>query len=121
MNDVHFSSKTDEWATPIGLFQELDKEFHFTLDPCANDENHKCDKYYTKSENGLEHDLGGGNRFSAIHLTGVQAPLRGFASAQKKRKSRTPSLSCSSLLAPIRLPFMSSYTVRQRFVLSRVA
>lgn len=59
MNDVHFSSKTDEWATPIGLFQELDKEFHFTLDPCANDENHKCDKYYTKSENGLEQDWGG--------------------------------------------------------------
>jgi hypothetical protein len=33
--NVHFSSKTDEWATPQRVFDELDKEFHFTLDPAA--------------------------------------------------------------------------------------
>lgn len=51
--DVMFSSKTDLWATPQDFFDELDKEFHFTLDPCANDENHKCEKYFTKETDGL--------------------------------------------------------------------
>lgn len=50
---VHYSSTTNEWATPDNLFKALDDEFGFTLDPCATDENHKCDKYYTKETNGL--------------------------------------------------------------------
>lgn len=48
------SSNTDEWATPIKFYEELNKEFKFTLDPCATKENHKCDKYFSKNENGLE-------------------------------------------------------------------
>ena len=51
--EVMFSSKSDEWSTPDYLFKDLDNEFHFTLDPCASEENHKCDKYYTKEDNGL--------------------------------------------------------------------
>lgn len=51
--DLMFSSKTDLWATPQWLFDELDKEFHFTLDVCATPENAKCQKFYTKLENGL--------------------------------------------------------------------
>ena len=53
MNNVHYSSKTVEWATPEGLYDELDGEFGFTLDPCATKENAKCDKYFTKEEDGL--------------------------------------------------------------------
>ena len=34
INKGLFSSNTDEWSTPQELFNELDKEFHFTLDPC---------------------------------------------------------------------------------------
>lgn len=52
--DLMFSSKTDLWATPQKFYDELDKEFHFTLDPCATKENHKCEKYYTKEEDGLK-------------------------------------------------------------------
>lgn len=48
-----FMSNSHEWATPINLFNELDREFKFTLDPCSTHENHKCKKYYTKDENGL--------------------------------------------------------------------
>ena len=51
--DVMFSSKTDLWETPQQLFDELNAEFNFTLDVCANDENHKCERYYTKETNGL--------------------------------------------------------------------
>lgn len=47
------SSKTNEWATPRKLFEYLDSLYHFTLDPCATDENHKCDKYYTLKDDGL--------------------------------------------------------------------
>lgn len=50
---VHFSSKTDMWATPQDFFDNLKKEFKFTLDPCATDENAKCKKYYTEKDDGL--------------------------------------------------------------------
>lgn len=47
------SSKTVEWATPPDLFQKLDAEFRFTLDPCATKENAKCKKFFTKEDDGL--------------------------------------------------------------------
>lgn len=60
MNKVHFSSSTDNWSTPQDFFDNLNKEFNFTLDPCADDLNHKCEKYYTKEQNGLTKEWGGG-------------------------------------------------------------
>lgn len=53
------SSKTDNWATPQDFFDKLNEEFHFTLDPCANEENHKCNLFYTKEQDGLTKDWGG--------------------------------------------------------------
>lgn len=57
--DVMYSSKTDQWATPDDFFRELDQEFHFNLDPCADEQNHKCEKYFTKEDNGISKDWGG--------------------------------------------------------------
>lgn len=57
--DALFSSKSNEWGTPQEFYEELNKEFGFTLDPCATDENHKCDKYYTVESDGLKQDWGG--------------------------------------------------------------
>lgn len=54
-----FSSKTDQWATPQPFFDEINAEFDFNLDPCADATNHKCEKYFTAAENGLEQDWGG--------------------------------------------------------------
>jgi phage N-6-adenine-methyltransferase len=54
-----FSSKTDLWETPQDFFRELDREFHFTLDPCATPENAKCKKYYTTEDDGLKQDWQG--------------------------------------------------------------
>ena len=51
--EVMFSSNTDQWATPQDFFDELNNEFDFTLDPCADDTNHKCKKYYTVKQDGL--------------------------------------------------------------------
>ena len=54
-----FSSKTDKWSTPQSFFDELDKEFNFTLDPCADEFNHKCKKYFTEEQDGLIQDWSG--------------------------------------------------------------
>lgn len=59
MNRVLFSRKSDEWSTPAHIFQKLDDEFHFDLDPCATDDNHLCEKYFTKEQDGLSQDWGG--------------------------------------------------------------
>lgn len=50
---VLYSSRTDMWETPQWLFDELDREFHFTLDVCAVQENAKCRDFYTPEQNGL--------------------------------------------------------------------
>ena len=55
-SDAAFSSKTDDWATPQQTFNELDNEFNFTLDPCASHQNAKCEKYFTKEDDGLSQD-----------------------------------------------------------------
>ena len=46
---------------PPTFFEEVNKEFHFNLDPCSTDENHKCDKYYTIEDDGLSKDWSGYN------------------------------------------------------------
>jgi site-specific DNA-methyltransferase (adenine-specific) len=48
-----------DWSTPQDLFDKLNEEFHFTLDPCADALNHKCDKYYTEEQDGLHQDWSG--------------------------------------------------------------
>lgn len=57
--DIIFSKKNDEWETPDYIFKELDNEFHFDLDPCATAESHKCEKYFTKEQDGLSQKWGG--------------------------------------------------------------
>lgn len=54
-----FTSNTDQWATPQDFFDKLNDEFHFTLDVCADETNHKCEKYYSKEDDGLKQDWGG--------------------------------------------------------------
>ena len=56
---VHFSSKTDLWATPQDFFDNLNLEFNFKTDVCATKDNAKCEKYFTKEQNGLEQKWNG--------------------------------------------------------------
>lgn len=63
-----FSSDSDQYDTPLYVFEALDAEFHFNLDPCADDQNHKCKRYFTKEIDGLSQNWGG-TEFSAIPLT----------------------------------------------------
>lgn len=58
-----FSSKSNEWATPADFYKELDKEFHFNLDPCSTDENAKCERHFTLADDGLSQNWGGARVF----------------------------------------------------------
>ena len=53
MNKILFSSDKEDWETPQDLFNELNKEFNFTIDVASSEQNHKCKRYYTEKENGL--------------------------------------------------------------------
>ena len=53
MSKGMFSSNTNEWETPQDLFDMLDAEFNFTLDPCASRKNKKCKKYFSIKTDGL--------------------------------------------------------------------
>jgi phage N-6-adenine-methyltransferase len=53
INNGLMSSLTDEWATPQNLFDELNAEFNFEIDVCANEFNAKCESYFSKEQNGL--------------------------------------------------------------------
>tara|TARA_R110002167_G_scaffold32243_1_gene104970 strand:+ start:211 stop:681 length:471 start_codon:yes stop_codon:yes gene_type:complete len=56
---IMFSSKNDNWSTPQSFFDKLNKIYNFTLDPCATDTSHKCDKYYTEKQDGLSKSWSG--------------------------------------------------------------
>lgn len=57
--NVHFSSETDNWATPQEFFDKLNSVFEFTLDPCASAKNAKAPKYYTAEDDGLAQNWDG--------------------------------------------------------------
>lgn len=59
MEKAMFSSQRDNWETPQDLFNKLNAKFNFTLDPCANAENAKCQKYFTQEQDGLRQDWQG--------------------------------------------------------------
>jgi len=57
--NVHFSSATDDWATPQDFFDSLNAIYNFELDVCASETNAKCAKYFTKEVDGLMQPWGG--------------------------------------------------------------
>lgn len=68
MNPGLYSSEDSSWATPQDIYDKLNKMFGpFNLDPAASDDNHKCEKYYTRTDNGLRQSWYG-------HLTFLNPP-----------------------------------------------
>jgi len=49
-----YSCRTDDWPTPQAFFDQLNREFKFTLDPCASVENAKCRWFFTREDDGLK-------------------------------------------------------------------
>ena len=58
-----YSSRSEEWATPWELYEVLNREFHFSLDPCATRLNAKCPKFFSKTGDGLKQDWSGDRVF----------------------------------------------------------
>jgi site-specific DNA-methyltransferase (adenine-specific) len=58
-SQVHFSSKTDLWATPQDFFDRYNSIYNFTTDVCATAENAKCANYYTIATDGLNQTWAG--------------------------------------------------------------
>jgi site-specific DNA-methyltransferase (adenine-specific) len=60
---VHFLSQSVDWATPDGVYDELDREFHFDTDPCILGGGVMWSdgkfSYIDKTANGLEIEWGG--------------------------------------------------------------
>ena len=111
--DVMFSSKTDNWATPQEFFDELDREFHFDLDPAADENNHKCDKYFTVKENGLLQSWGGAIRYFAIPRMGGRSESGLKRRIERMRKTGILWL-CFFRRGQIQNGSMILYTTRQK-------
>lgn len=76
-----FSSKTDDWATPAGVFAALDAEFGFELDVCASPANAKCPRFFTVAENGLAQEWTGTAWMNPPYGRGIGAWMKKAADA----------------------------------------
>jgi phage N-6-adenine-methyltransferase len=56
-------STNAEFRTPSWLFQQLDSEFHFTIDLAASAENTKCPRYYDSQTDSLSQSWAGETGF----------------------------------------------------------
>lgn len=57
LNKALFSSKRFDYITPKWLYEKLNAEFHFDLDPCTSEDNPLDTKYFfTEKDDGLKKD-----------------------------------------------------------------
>ena len=57
--NIHFSSKTDLWATPQYFFDKYNEIYKFNTDVCALPNNAKCEKFFTPEQDGLKQEWNG--------------------------------------------------------------
>ena len=114
-NDLFFSSKSDEWATPQEIFNVLNEEFDFNLDPCATAENAKCPIFYTKEDNGIVKNWGGAECFAILRIPKLGLGLRRLI--EKAQKTEL-SLFCLFQREQILAIFTILFCIVPRSVLS---
>jgi len=56
---VILRSTSEEWETPLELFQALDGEFHFETDLAALPHNARCSHFYTPATDALQQEWQG--------------------------------------------------------------
>lgn len=59
LNTGLFTFESSTWETPDEIFGELDKIHRFTLDVCAEPGTAKCERYFTKADDGLAQSWAG--------------------------------------------------------------
>lgn len=58
-NNGRYNGNGRHWETPPEIFEPLDREFRFTLDPCCTAATAKAAKFYTEADDGLTKDWAG--------------------------------------------------------------
>lgn len=53
------TNSTDEWSTPWSMFRRWNELFRFTLDAAASAPNAKCERFFSKEDNGLNQSWSG--------------------------------------------------------------
>lgn len=108
--EVMFSSRREDWATPQWIFDELDREFHFTLDAAADAQNAKCARFWDEETDALAQEWGGTKQSGATrHIVEKQVFL------SKKRAKATQRWLCFFLPERIRDGSMSGYWARLKY------
>lgn len=82
MNNILFSSKSEMWETPQELFDNLNAEFHFTVDVCATKDNAKCEKIFTPEMDGLKQEWTGACWCNPPYGRGIGKWMKKAAEAQ---------------------------------------
>jgi phage N-6-adenine-methyltransferase len=59
LNKHLYKSNSSVWETPDKLFEMLNAHYHFTIDLCANENNHKLENYYSEDQDSLKQDWEG--------------------------------------------------------------
>ena len=55
-NNGRYNGNGRHWETPPEVFEPLQREFHFTLDPCCTESTAKCDTWFDERKDGLVQD-----------------------------------------------------------------
>ncbi len=53
-NNGRYNGNGRDWRTPPEVFDPLNEEFDFTLDPCATNESALCQTFFTEEQDGLK-------------------------------------------------------------------
>lgn len=115
--NVHFSSKTPEWSTPQDVFDKLNTEFSFTLDPAATKNNAKCARFYTEKEDGLAQDWKGERVFcNPPYGRVIGRWVEKMATGGGRRLGRTIARSNGYALVPRTHSRESRNTIHQRTI-----
>ena len=113
-----YMSNRMNWETPQELFDQLDAEFHFTLDAASSDANHKCPKYFTAENSAFNHEWGGGEGIlqSAIRQgnRGMGAQMQRRSQPQRHPRRHAPARSHRHTLVPTIHPQPCGGQVPQR-------
>lgn len=58
-NNGRYNGNGRHWETPPEVFDPLNKEFSFTLDPCCQHNTAKASRFFTEAEDGLQQSWAG--------------------------------------------------------------
>lgn len=94
LNPLMSSARTgdinkDEWQTPSWLYETLDREFHFDLDPAATGENALAGQYYDKELSGLTHQWFGNVFVNPPYSQLKKWVQKGFEEAETNRNIKS--------------------------------